>query len=82
MAVKTKTLTRRVVDMEALYREIGRRMRAVREQRGLSQQHVGIALGVTRANIANLESGAHRILLEHIYNAAMVFNVPVSKLLP
>jgi transcriptional regulator with XRE-family HTH domain len=70
------------VDTKAMYSEIGKRLRMVRNRKSMSQQQVGIALGVTRAAIANIEAGNHRILLEHIYNAALLFNVPARELLP
>lgn len=82
MPVKTSVITRRVVDRSALYREIGKKMRRVRERAGLSQETVGIALGMTRANVSSLEAGKTRILLEHIYNAAMAMKVPASEFLP
>lgn len=80
--LKTKTVTRRVVDMPALYRQIGARMRLHREKRGMTQQDVGLVLNMTRANVANLERGGTRILLEHVYNAALLFRVPAARLLP
>lgn len=82
MTIKTKTLTRRVVDTSALYQTIGKRIRAAREDKGLSQAEIGLALGMTRANVANLEAGKTRILLEHIYNVALLLNQPVQGLLP
>lgn len=80
--MKVKTKTRRVVDMQALYTSIGRNLKQAREKAGVSQRDVGMALGMSRANVANMEAGTMRILLEHVYNAALLFNVPLRRLLP
>lgn len=82
MALKTRVVTRRVVDAQALYRDIGRRMKDARTRAKLSQDAVGVAIGMTRANVANLESGKTRILLEHVYNVALLVGRPVRELLP
>lgn len=74
--------TRHVVDTPALYREVGRRIRVARERAGLSQGQLGIALGMTRANVSLLESGGQRVLLEHVYNAALFLDRPAREFLP
>lgn len=80
MAIKTKT--RRVIDTQALYRDIGKRIRRAREAAALSQGQVGIALGMTRANVSMMEQGAQRILVEHVYNLALLLEKPVRAFLP
>lgn len=82
MTIKLRTVTRRVIDMPSLYRSIGRKMRAARQKAGLSQADVALALGVTRANIANLEAGKTRILLDHLYNLSLLVKRPVRVFLP
>lgn len=74
--------TRRVVDAKALYREIGKRIRAARERAELSQGELGVALGMTRANVSMLEHGAQRILVEHVYNVALLLNRGPREFLP
>ena len=74
--------TRRVIDSKALYREIGKRIRAARERSELSQGELGVALGMTRANVSMLEQGGQRVLLEHVYNVALLVGCDVKKLLP
>ena len=82
MNVPTHVRTVKTVDVAALYSAIGRAMKSARESRRMSQEQVGLALGMTRANVANLEAGRGRILVEHIYNAALFLKVPIRKLLP
>jgi len=79
---KTKTLIRRVVDSKALYRDIGRLIRRARERRKMSQEELASAIGVSRANLCNMEKGNQRILLEHVYNIALHLKRPVRGLLP
>jgi transcriptional regulator with XRE-family HTH domain len=80
--MKTRTVTYVTVDSAWLYCEIGKRMRKMREEAGLSQEQVGRALGVSRANIANLECGRTAILLPHIYNLARLAKCEIGALLP
>lgn len=79
-----KLITRKIVVVDALslYQTIGGLMKAARERAGLTQEAVGIQLGMTRANVANLESGKTAIMVTHIYNLAAMLEIPVSKLLP
>lgn len=79
-----KFITRKIVVVDALslYQTIGGLMKAARERAGLTQEAVGIQLGMTRANVANLESGKTAIMVTHIYNLAAMLEIPVSKLLP
>lgn len=81
--IKTKLVTRRVVDVRALYVDVGRRFKAERMRVGLSQTETAQMLGMSRVNLANIEGAApQRILLEHIYNAALIFKCSVQRLLP
>lgn len=82
MPVQIKTLTRRVVDVPALYRDIGKRLRQARTRKRITQEAMALSLGMTRANVANLEGGKTRILLEHVYNVALVVGCNVRELLP
>ena len=79
-----KTMTRKVtiVDPISLYVDVGQRMKEAREKAGLTQEQVGLSLGMTRANVANLEGGKSAILLTHLYNLAMCLDVPLSRFLP
>lgn len=83
MAVKTTVITRRVVDVRALYKDVGARFKAARNRAGLTQAEAAQMLGMSRTNLANIEGALpQRILLEHLYNAALVFKCSVRELLP
>jgi transcriptional regulator with XRE-family HTH domain len=77
-----KYRTVRIVDARSLNRDVGKRIRLEREKRKLAQAEVGAHLGLTRAAISNIELGSHAIMLAHIYNLALLFEIPVRRLLP
>lgn len=77
-----KTVRSVTVDLSDLYCQIGAAMKQARETKKLTQAQVGLALGMTRANVSNLEAGTSAILLAHIYNLAMFLKVPVTTFLP
>jgi putative transcriptional regulator len=82
MKLPTSVRTVRVIDQDALYQEVGKRILMLRQQRGWTQQRVGNAIGMTRAAIANIEGGKQRMLLNTVYDFALLFDVPLSKVLP
>jgi len=82
LKLRTKVRTVRTVDTPSLYLTIGQAMKEAREAAGMSQEQVGLALGMTRANMSNLESGRSAILLPHVYNLAMLLDLPIHRLLP
>jgi transcriptional regulator with XRE-family HTH domain len=73
-----------MVDGLKLSKAIATRMVAARKKTKppISQSDLGRILGMTRGGVANIEAGRQRILIEHIYNAAAAFRVPVASLLP
>ena len=56
----------------------GRRMRAMRVSRGMSQTAVGEALGVTFQQIQKYERGANRISASRLQALATLFGVQVA----
>ena len=60
---------------------IGKRMRELREELGLTQEQVATAIGVTRAAISMLERGTtHTMEWPHLKAAAKFFRVEVEYL--
>ena len=55
-----------VSDME-LYRRLGRKVADRRRELGLTQSTVAEKLGLSRASLANLESGRQRILVHQLF---------------
>lgn len=53
-----------------IYRLLGRNIAAHRAARKLTQAQVAERLGLTRASLANIETGRQRAMLHHIYEIA------------
>src|ERR1700756_1180416 len=64
------------------YRKVGERIRAKRQERGLSQEGLAIAIGLKRPSLSNIEKGRQNILLHTICEIAETLNTSVGELLP
>ncbi len=64
------------------YRQVGERIRAKRQERGLSQESLAIAVGLKRPSLSNIEKGRQNILLHTIHDIAETLNTSVGDLLP
>jgi len=61
-------------------REVGLRVRTLRQSRRMSQNDVGERLGITFQQIQKYESGANRIGAGRLQRIAEIFEVPVAVL--
>lgn len=70
------------IDDDLFYVALGKRIRAVREQRSLTQAQLGARLypPVTRASIANVEAGKQRVLAHTLVQIARVLHAPLDQL--
>jgi transcriptional regulator with XRE-family HTH domain len=59
--------------------EVGRRVRALRLNKGLSQDKLGVALGITFQQIQKYEKGTNRIGAGRLQRIAEILGVPVSE---
>lgn len=57
---------------------VGRRLRSRRTMLGMSQENLGVAVGVTFQQIQKYERGLNRVGASRLYEFARVLNVPVS----
>jgi transcriptional regulator with XRE-family HTH domain len=57
---------------------VGKRIRAAREEAGMSQTTLGEAVGVTFQQIQKLEKGANRISAGHLHAAAVALGKPIE----
>jgi DNA-binding XRE family transcriptional regulator len=62
-------------------REIGKTIRKVREERGLSQAQLARASGMMRANISRIEAARHSPTLESLERIAKTLKVPLADLI-
>jgi transcriptional regulator with XRE-family HTH domain len=68
---------------EAFYDTLGRRIFLLRKKRGLTQEQLGARLSpqVTRASIANIESGKQRVLAHSLAQFANALGVSADELI-
>ncbi|SKZ39430.1 XRE family transcriptional regulator [Mycobacteroides abscessus subsp. massiliense] len=59
---------------------MGRRIREHRLQRGLTQEALALASGVTRNILIDVEHGRRGLLYERLFDIADALQVPVSAL--
>ena len=67
---------------EPIYRAIGAIIRRGRRRLEWSQRHLASRLGISRAALANIETGRQRVLVHHLYTFAEVLEVKPEDLLP
>jgi transcriptional regulator with XRE-family HTH domain len=72
------------IRLEPFYAALGRRVADARDRRGMTQAQLGEKLKppVTRASIANVESGKQRVLAHTLVDLAAALEVAVTDLLP
>lgn len=58
-----------------LYRTIGAHLAEARQQRGVRQADLATAVGLTRASVTNIESGAQRIQVHTLVAAAQALGL-------
>lgn len=68
--------------IEAIYTQLGQRIREAREATGLSQKDLAYLITVERTSITNIESGRQHPPLHVIYDIARALTVPIYSLLP
>jgi len=67
---------------EIIYALIGKQIRQYREKKDLTQEKLASDIGVSRASIANYESGKQAIYISDLYKIANSLEVEVADLLP
>jgi len=60
-------------EMETVYLQFGLRVKQLRESLGWKQEDIATKVGLTRASIANIESGKQRVLLDDVTKFARAF---------
>lgn len=70
--------------VEPFYAEVGQRIQKFRNDRKLSQTALGLLLipKVTRASIANIETGKQRILAHTLVQLADALEIPLTDIVP
>ena len=69
-------------DVDRLYRELGRRLRAARRDAELTQAVLAERVGVSRTSITNVEQGNQHVPIHVLYELARAVGVSPASLLP
>lgn len=67
---------------EPIYKQIGRIIRARRRVLDRAQELLAQEIGISRATLANIETGRQRILVHQLYAFAKALDLKLSDLLP
>lgn len=68
--------------MEPIYKTIGSIIRRRRRRLELPQTKLAAQLGISRATLANIETGRQRVLVHHLYAFADALDLKLTELLP
>jgi transcriptional regulator with XRE-family HTH domain len=80
MACLRQTIT---MAEEAIYKAFGRAVATRRRKLELTQAELAARVGMSRASVANIESGRQSVLLHHVYGLAEALKIAkISDLLP
>ena len=71
-----------IKDPETFDEKVGAELRKLRISRNLSRPQLAQILFVTRQTICNLERGATKVHLQHLYQYCKYFKVKASDILP
>jgi transcriptional regulator with XRE-family HTH domain len=59
---------------------LGQRLRAVRQQRGLSQERLGERAGLSGKFVGEVERGLKSISIDNLYQVAVALEIPIGVL--
>ncbi len=58
--------------------ELGRRLKSLRIQKGLTQEDVAHEVKISRDHLSNIENGKHPINIKNLYKLAEFFEVDMK----
>jgi len=67
---------------DALYREVGKRVKTAREAAKLTQESLANRLALKRTSVTNIESGRQKLLVHTLVQLADALQVPIETLVP
>ena len=66
---------------KTISKKIGARIRALREEIGLSQEELAKRLGVSRPTVSQIENSERKITAEELYKLSKIFNISLDDLI-
>ena len=79
-SVSYNSLVPSAIEPELIYRAFGRRLRELRKKKDLPQEELATLSGLTRASIANIESGRQRVHLHQLLKFADALGIDLGTL--
>lgn len=70
------------MDSQLLRRHVGALIKARRKRLKITQEDLAARMGMSRAALANIETGRQNMLLHHLYRFAEMLKLKVTDLLP
>jgi len=70
------------MNQDAIYKIVGDRIRARRKTLGLTQAQLAQRLEISRASLANIETGRQSVLVHNLYSIARAIDLTPESLLP
>ena len=61
-----------------LQNEIGRRLKGLRADKGLTQEQVAFEVNISRDHLSNIENGKHPINIKNLYKLAKFYDVDMT----
>lgn len=58
------------MDADQIYKNLSKRIRALRRSLGLTQDQLAKRVGISRASLANIEAGRQKVLVHHLFALA------------
>jgi transcriptional regulator with XRE-family HTH domain len=71
-----------LIDIEKLKAEIGKKLKAAREEKGMSQEHLATMLGLSKVGYGALERGKNLIGLQYLVMLTFILEKPITFFLP
>lgn len=67
---------------DRVYRLFGSRVRALREERNVTQEELASRVALSRTSITNIERGRQRVMLHQMMDIAQALDADPGKLVP
>jgi transcriptional regulator with XRE-family HTH domain len=64
----------------AVRAEVGRRLHALRQERGLTQEDLALSADIDRSLLIDVEKGRRSLLFERLYDLATALDVPITEI--
>ncbi len=64
--------------LKKIQNEIGRRIKHLRQEKGLTQEDLAFEIKISRDHLSNIENGKHPINIKNLYKFAEYFEVEMK----